>query len=142
GVVTMLRRIPDPVIRVLWMLSDGAAWSLAVVFTVWIRFHYDVERTFVTGTWVVAGTAAALHVAIGLFSGPYLIKHVRGSFEEVISVARTSLLTSVVLAVWAIWLQPYIVPRSVPAVGGAIALMIMLAGRFVVRSLRARQAAR
>ena len=138
----MMRRVPDPVIRFLWMLSDGAAWALAIVFTVWIRLQYDIERAFVTNTWIVAGSAALIHLAIGLLSGPYMVKHVRGSFDEVISVARTTALTIVVLAVWAIWLQPYVVPRSAPAVGGAIALMLMLAARFVLRSLRARQAAR
>lgn len=135
-------RPPDPVVRLLWALGDGAAWFWGVLFATWLRYQYDFERALTPNTWIVAGSAAAIHVAWGLVTGPYMVKHVRGSFEEVLAVARAVILTTAVLAVWAIWLQPYVVPRSVPAVGGALALWTMLGLRFVVRSYRARKAVR
>ncbi|WP_281965249.1 polysaccharide biosynthesis protein [Serinicoccus marinus] len=136
------RRIPDALKRVLWALGDGAVWALAIIAMTWIRFQYDLSRAFVTDTWIVAGAAAAIHLTLGILFGPYLIKHIRGSFEEVTAVCRAALLTALVLSVWAIWLQPYVVPRSVPTVGAAVAMSLMLASRFVVRSYRARAAVR
>ena len=94
----MMRRVPDPVIRFLWVLSDGAAWALAIVFTVWIRLQYDIERAFVTNTWIVAGSAALIHLAICMLSGPYMGKHARGSIDQEISVAHTTALTIVMQA--------------------------------------------
>ena len=135
-------RPPEAVVRLLWALGDAITWFVAVVFTVWMRFQYDLERALVPNTWIVAGSAALIHILAGLIHGPYLVKHVRASFEEVIAVARAAFLTAVALGVWAIFLQPYVVPRSVPAVGGAIALTVMMAGRFVVRSFRSRRAVR
>lgn len=135
------RRIPDALIRVLWALGDGALWAIAVLFTVWLRFQYDVERSMVPDTWIVAGAAAGIHILAGTIHGPYLVKHVRASFEEVIAVTRAAFFTAGALAIWALWLQPFVVPRSVPAVAGAVALVLMLAARFVVRSYRARLAA-
>ncbi|MGO0577023.1 SDR family NAD(P)-dependent oxidoreductase [Ornithinimicrobium panacihumi] len=135
-------RPAEPLVRFLWAFGDAVTWFLAVLVSVWIRFQYDLERTLVPNTWIVAGAAAGIHILAGIIHGPYLVKHVRGSFEEVIAVARAALLTSIALGVWAILIQPYVVPRSVPAVGGAVALILMLAGRFVVRSYRYRRAVR
>lgn len=135
-------RPPELLIRALWSLGDAAAWFVAVVFTVWLRHQYDAEKAFVPDTWVVAGAAGGIHVLAGLLVGPYLVKHVRGSFEEVLAVARAALITAVALGIWAIFIEPYVVPRSVPAVGGAVALTVMMAGRFVVRSFRSRRAVR
>lgn len=136
------RRTPDAVIQALWAIADGASWSVAIVGTVWMRLGYDFHRTFVPGTWTVAAWAAVIHIVFGLLFGPYLVKHVRGSFDEVVSVARATFLTAVALAIWAIWIDPFIVPRSVPAVAGGVALILMLAWRSVVRSWRARAAIR
>ncbi|WP_299449761.1 nucleoside-diphosphate sugar epimerase/dehydratase [uncultured Serinicoccus sp.] len=136
------RRVPDALKRVLWALGDGAVWAVAILGMTWIRFQYDAGRAFVMDTWVVAGAAAAIHLTLGILLGPYLIKHIRGSFEEVTAVCRAALITALVLSVWAIWLQPYVVPRSVPSVGAAVAISLMLAARFVVRSYRARAAVR
>lgn len=136
------RRLPEPLKRVFWMLGDGTVWAFAVAVTTWIRFQYDFDRAWVPETGIVAAAAGGLQILFGMVLGPYLVKHVRGSFEEVIALVRAAALTATSLAVWAMWIQPYIVPRSVPALGAAIAVMIMLSLRFVVRSYRARKAVR
>ncbi len=136
------RRLPEPLKRVLWMVGDGLVWVCAVLVTTWMRFEYNHERAFVVDSWIVAGTAGGIQILVGMVLGPYLVKHARGSFEEVLALVRAAAITAVSLAVWTLWLQPYVVPRSVPASAGIIALMIMLALRFVVRSYRARKAVR
>ncbi len=114
---------------------------LAVIATTWIRFQYDVEPTISMGVATVALVAASVHLVFGCLFGPYLVNHIRGSFEEVCGVARSALVTGLVLMCWVLILSPAGVPRSVPAFGGAIALILMLAARFVLRAYRSRSAA-
>jgi FlaA1/EpsC-like NDP-sugar epimerase len=129
-------------VRIGWALFDGVWWAFAVVATVWLRYQYDVTQAFTPNTALVAGLAVTLHIAVGCLFGPYLVSHVRGSFEEVVAVARAALITSLALMCWALLVDPVVVPRSVPAVAGAMALIAMLATRFVVRAYRAHRAGR
>lgn len=128
-------------VRLTWMLIDSACWISAVIATTWIRFQYDIEPTVSTAIATVALVAAGVHLLIGCLFGPYLVNHVRGSFEEVSGVARSALVTGLILMCWVLVFSPAGVPRSVPAFGGAIALILMLAARFVVRAYRSRSAA-
>lgn len=129
-------------IRFTWMLIDAACWIAAVVATSWIRFQYDVDSTFTTSIATAALVAVAIHLLVGTFFGPYLVSHVRGSFDEVSGVARSALVSGLALMCWVLVFSPPGVPRSVPAFGGAIALILMMAARFVVRAWRGRSAAR
>ncbi|MGB3764485.1 MAG: SDR family NAD(P)-dependent oxidoreductase, partial [Ornithinimicrobium sp.] len=128
--------------RLTWMAIDSNCWIFAVFATTWIRFQYALAPTFTANIATVALVAAGVHLLFGCLFGPYLVSHVRGSFEEVYGVARSALVTGLVLMCWVLVLSPAGVPRSVPAFGGAIALILMLAARFVVRASRSRSAAR
>ncbi|CAN5597934.1 nucleoside-diphosphate sugar epimerase/dehydratase [soil metagenome] len=129
-------------IRFTWMLIDAACWIVAVIATSWIRFQYDFDSTFTAGIATAALVAVAIHLLVGILFGPYLVSHVRGSFDEVCGVARSALVSGLVLMCWVLVFSPPGVPRSVPAFGGAIALILMMAARFVVRAWRGRSAAR
>lgn len=129
-------------VRLIWMFVDAACWVIAVVATAWIRFQYDFDPTLSTSIAMAAIVATGLHLLIGSIFGPYLVSHVRGSFEEVSGVATAAVLTGLAMMCWVLVLSPAGVPRSVPAFGGAIALILMLAVRFVVRAGRSRSAAR
>ncbi|AXH98103.1 polysaccharide biosynthesis protein [Ornithinimicrobium avium] len=84
--------------------------------------------------------AGVLHILIGVVTGPYSTRHQRGSFDEVVSVGRTVTLTALFFFVVVTVVQPpLLVPRSVPLLGGAVALVGMLAVRFVARAWRARR---
>lgn len=128
-------------IRLSWMAIDAGCWMFAVVATTWIRFQYDIEPTLSMNVTTVALVAAGVHLVFGCLFGPYLVNHIRGSFEEVSGVARSALVTGLALMCWVLVLSPAGVPRSVPAFGGAIALVLMLAARFVLRAFRSRSAA-
>ena len=129
-------------VRLTWMIIDSSCWAFAVFATTWIRFQYDLAPTFALNIANVALIAAGVHLMIGCLFGPYLVSHVRGSYEEVYGVARSAFITGLLLMCWVLALSPAGVPRSVPAFGGAIALILMLAARFVVRASRSRAAAR
>lgn len=123
-----------------WAVTDGLAWFVSVFTATWFRYDFDPEQTFRVGTVVFACVAVATHLVVGALIGPYVVGHKRGSFEEAYDIARTLAVAAPPLAVWALVANPIVVPRSVPFVAGALALTLMFASRFAVRSWRQRKA--
>ena len=123
----------------LWAAIDAAVWFGAVFGATWLRYDFHTGPAFTTGTLLVAVVAVAVHIAVGALAGPYAIGHSRGSFEEAADIARTVVFTTAVLAAWIFAVGPVFVPRSVPLLGGLVALSAMCTARFVLRSVRARQ---
>ncbi|QFG70370.1 polysaccharide biosynthesis protein [Ornithinimicrobium pratense] len=68
-----------------------------------------------------------------------MVRHVRGSFEEVLAVTRAAVITGLALVALAFFGDPSLFPRSTPVLGTALAIVLMLALRFVVRSWRTRR---
>lgn len=128
------------VIRSIWSLIDSAVWVFAIYLAIWVRLDFVLQPQFVQGTALFAVGAVVGHLAIGYLFGPYAVGHVRGSFEEIADVALTVGLVSLGLFVCSLLTDPVVVPRGVPLSAGAIALLVMFAVRFVVRTLRAHTA--
>lgn len=129
------------IVRLVWVLSDSALWAGAIVLTTWGRLSYESVAPF-TEVYVVAAAVAGVHVLVGLVTGPYGTGHVRGSFDEVLDVGRAVTITALSFMVVVLVVQPLLVPRSVPLLAGAVALVGMLAVRSVVRAWRARKSGR
>ncbi|MEP6798162.1 MAG: nucleoside-diphosphate sugar epimerase/dehydratase, partial [Lapillicoccus sp.] len=120
-----------------WALVDVLCWGVAVYLAVWLRQDFDVTKTLVAGTAVVAVGMAGLHVIVGALTGPYAAGHRRGSFDEVVDVGRTTLLTTLGgFAVFAFVVKPLPTPRAVPLIAGALALGLMFSLRFLIRTYR------
>jgi len=128
-------------LRWVWAAFDAAIWFLAIYVATWLRYDFKLATVFATGTLVFALVAVALHFVVGALIGPYAVNHQRGSFEESSDISRTVAVTTAVLSVWALAAHPIVVPRSVPLVAGALALVGMFAVRFLIRSWRSRHAA-
>src|SRR5450631_357055 len=120
--------------RWVWLLFDAAIWFLAIFGATWLRFDFGDARVFVGSTLIVATVAATAHLVIGAAFGPYAVGHRRGSFEETTQLARAAVITTTGLLAWAFVASPMTVPRSVPVVAGALALVGMFAARFSIRS--------
>ena len=131
----------DRLRRWTWAAIDAAIWFLAIFAATWLRYDFDLEATFVVGTLVFACIAVLAHLVVGALVGPYSVGHRRGSFEESLDIAQTVVVTTPALAAWALLAHPTIVPRSVPVIAGALALMGMFAVRFLFRTWRTRRAA-
>jgi FlaA1/EpsC-like NDP-sugar epimerase len=127
--------------RWVWVLFDGGIWFCAIYCATWLRFDFADTPVLVTTTLQFALAAALGHFLVGAVIGPYAVGHARGSFEETTDVVRTVLVTTVALAVWALIADPQGLPRSVPVVAGALALVGMFAVRFLIRSWRSRHTA-
>jgi FlaA1/EpsC-like NDP-sugar epimerase len=121
-----------------WVLLDGGIWFSAIYAATWLSFNFEPTPVLVATT-LQFGVAAALgHLLVGALIGPYAVDHQRGSFEETTDVAATVLLTTIGLAIWAVFAEPQVLPRSVPIVAGTLALVGMFAVRFLIRSWRSR----
>jgi FlaA1/EpsC-like NDP-sugar epimerase len=122
--------------RWVWVLFDAAIWFVAIYGATWLRFDFKDAPVLVLGTMKFAGAAVIVHLVVGAFIGPYAVGHRRGSFEETTDISRTVVVTAAALAGWAVIANPQVVPRSVPVVAGALALVGMFAVRFLIRSWR------
>ncbi len=131
----------EPLFRWAWVFFDMAVWMMAVYGATWLRPDFTADPAMVGAAVAFATAAAASHLLVGAAFGPYTIGHRRGSFEETTDLARTVLLTTSGLLLWALLANPLMVPRSVPVVAGALALVGMFAMRFIVRSWRSRRIA-
>ena len=127
--------------RWVWAVLDGTIWFVAIYGATWLRFDFKTTLVFAPRTLLFAVAAVALHFLVGAFIGPYGVNHQRGSFEESTDIGRTVAVTTLGLLVWALIAHPIVVPRSVPLVAGALALVGMFAVRFLIRSWRSRHAA-
>ena len=131
----------DRVHRWVWALFDAAIWFVAIYGATWLRLDFRATSVTVAATLPFALTAVAGHFLIGALMGPYAVGHQRGSFEETTDIGRTVLVTSAGLLIWDLIARPQVVPRSVPVVAGALALVGMFAVRFLIRSWRDHRAA-
>jgi FlaA1/EpsC-like NDP-sugar epimerase len=127
--------------RWVWVLFDAAIWFVAIYGATWLRFDFKIAPVLVASTLVFAAAAVIVHLFVGTVIGPYAVGHRRGSFEETTDIGRTVVVTSAGLAIWALTAHPQVVPRSVPVVAGAFALVGMFAVRFLIRSWRSRHTA-
>ena len=124
-----------------WAGIDAACWLAAVFVATALRLDFDVVATVHVGTLWYAVSLALFHICLGAAIGPYAVGHARGSFEEVVDIGRAVVITTVVgFTVMALLIHPYPVPRTVPLISGGIALGLMFAVRFVVRTWRNRRA--
>lgn len=131
----------EAVVRSLWIVADGLCWVAAIVTTMYIRLELYPGVLSAANTWLVALTAAVVHGVIGVLTGPYMVRHMRGSFDEVTAVVKTALIAGLIMIAVS-WLTPgFFVPRSVAALAPALAIVLMLAARFTVRTYRSRQVA-
>ncbi len=127
--------------RLVWAGVDPVVWVASIFAASWLRYDFDLSQVLTRGLVTVSVGTAALHVLLGFAIGPYAVGHLRGSFEEISDIAKTVLLTVVIILV-PVWLaSPILVPRSVPFIAAALAGAGMFTTRFVVRAWRARHRA-
>ncbi|MBK6443581.1 MAG: polysaccharide biosynthesis protein [Actinomycetales bacterium] len=84
------------------------------------------------------GIASVLQLIFGFLLGPYAVGHLRGSFEEIVDLAKTVVLTAAALCIPVFVARPILVPKSVPIIAGPFALVAMLGLRLLVRAWKTR----
>ncbi|CCI52026.1 polysaccharide biosynthesis protein [Nostocoides jenkinsii] len=132
---------PDALARWRWPALDVLIWIVAVALAVLLRFDFRLEHVS-EGLPLFVGLVVVLHLVTGFTVGPYAIGHVMGSLEEVVDLLRIIALTVVPAFAINWFTSPLWAPRSVPLIGGLIAILAMFGARFVVRLRTTRPGAR
>ncbi len=117
---------------------DSTAWPAGLLAAIWSRYGFALPRERLTSVLVFALLAAGLHVVIGYPHYLYRGRYRFGGFEEVRAVFSTVFACTLLLLVVDLLAPGRPVPLSTPLVGGALALMFMLAGRYLGRMRRER----
>jgi len=112
----------DRLHRWVWAVLDAAIWFVAIYGATWLRFDFRLTRVFAATTLLFAVVAVVAHFVVGALIGPYGVNHQRGSFEESADIGRSVAVLTGGLLVWALLVDPIVVPRSVTLVAGALAM--------------------
>ncbi|HEX7168297.1 MAG TPA: hypothetical protein VF230_15060, partial [Acidimicrobiales bacterium] len=117
--------------------ADSFAWIAALVTATVFRYEFALDRIDVAGLFTFAPLIALLHFVAGWGVGLYNGRWRFGSFDEVAALAKAAAITSF----GALGLNLLVstsaasqfVPRTVPLVAGAMALVFMSSVRYVWR---------
>lgn len=133
--VTRGRKLLGRLGQVSW---DMCAWAIATLAAWTLRFDFqpdwsNVEPIVILALGLMAGQVA-LGFAFQLYRGRYRV----GSIDEVTGLTLTVVVLIIIGTVVLAATQPAGVPRSLPAISGALALGLMLTGRVGLRLYRMR----
>jgi len=117
---------------------DVAAWAIGLSLAMVLRYEFTVDPTewgpFSLATVAIAVVVAGvLQLITGLASGLYRGRFRFGSFDEVLHLVRTVLVTFAALAVINQVPPRHLVPLSVALMGSLLALLLMAGVRYIWR---------
>ncbi len=119
---------------------DGLAWALALVVADWGRYDFVATRMELGDIAAFAALAVVGQVALGWALSLYRGRYAFGSFDEVLGVATTAWAVTGLLMLTRLALAGgSSLPRSVPLLAAPVALLAMIAGRYVLRLRRERR---
>ncbi|MER5334800.1 polysaccharide biosynthesis protein [Micromonospora sp. NPDC002717] len=119
-----------------FLATDSTAWVCGFLAAVWFRYEFDLTPDQLARAVACGALAAVVHVAVAAVRRIYSGRHPLGSLQEVQGVAGTAATTAAILLVGLLPAGVRPVPASAPLVGGALALLFMLAARFTYRHRR------
>jgi FlaA1/EpsC-like NDP-sugar epimerase len=111
------------------VLLDSGAWGVGLSAAVLSRYESTVSGDHIVATLIMIVAAGIVQTAVSHVKFLRPRRYVYASFEEGRAVSVTVLTTALLLLVGDLLIQPRPAPVSEPVVGGAIALVVMLAVR-------------
>jgi FlaA1/EpsC-like NDP-sugar epimerase len=114
-------------------LVDAVAWIFALTSATLFRYDFDLVDGDYGGLPAIIPIALVMQVAAGLICGLYTGRSRFGSFDEVMSLVKATVVTVCALFAVNLMPDPRLVPASVPIVSGALALVLMAGVRYCWR---------
>ncbi|MBB1514779.1 polysaccharide biosynthesis protein [Tessaracoccus sp. MC1679] len=114
---------------------DTGCWAVAALALVITRYNFDLSSDQTRMVLVYAVIAMAAQVVAGTLTNLYRGRHRIASFEEATQLAVIGLAIGVALAVGFALLGPTSYPRVMTFTVPFAALILMAAGRFILRTL-------
>ncbi len=125
--------------RVLLVGWDALAWAVALLLALALRSEFDADVTPLGVLPPVLLVAIVAQLGIGGILQTYRGRHCVGSVEDAINVSGAIALTGAVVFLAVFFVQPQLVPRSIPLLAVPIAVLIAVGSRLVVRLRRERR---
>lgn len=115
---------------------DFTCWLVAAPLAATLRFDFDPSRELLFDALTVGAVMGAFQIVAGYFLHLYRGRYKFGSFDEVRGVVATVFLVGLATTAAFLLVGDGSIPRSTPVLATGIALIAMLAGRFLIRGLR------
>lgn len=128
-----LRRL----IQVLW---DAASWLISVPVALLLRYDFEPPVGSLTSAITLGLILALIQVILGYSFRLYRGRYVVGSFDEVLGVVLTGIVTAGIGSIALLVLQPVGIPRLTTVIALGIATTLMLGARFIWRGARQQSA--
>lgn len=117
---------------------DATAWTAGLLGAIWSRYEFALPQPRFLAALTCSVLALVLQALIGHVHYLYRGRYWFGSFEEVRAVFSTVFLCTTALFIINLLTPGRPVPLSTPLSGGALALIFMLASRYLRRMQRER----
>ena len=117
---------------------DMGAWVISMTLAVTFRFDFNPSEQSLSRAALFGLGLAVLQIIVGSFLQLYRGRYRVASFDEVSGVALAALMVGSIGTVVLLVLTPAGLPRSSAIIATGFALIIMLAGRFMLRTYRRR----
>jgi FlaA1/EpsC-like NDP-sugar epimerase len=119
---------------------DSAALVAGLVAAQMGRYDFDPDTVTDPGFWMIVGIAVCLLHFLGTALHLYLGRYRFGSFEEVFGIGVSVALTALGLLILDVAFgSPRPLPLSVPPLGGAVTIVVMLGTRYLWRLAEGRR---
>ena len=118
---------------------DSAAWTMGLSAATWLRYEGDTSLIDTAGLVRALLVALVAHGVVATTLRLYHGRYWRGSVDDALSVSLTIALAGAAVFLGILLPGPALVPRSVPATGALIALVLALGARLGVRLVRERR---
>ncbi|WP_329108977.1 polysaccharide biosynthesis protein [Micromonospora sp. NBC_01699] len=134
-----VRRRPGARRRTVALLGvDTVAWIAGFLTAAWTRYEFDLSTHVVSRVLVAGLVASAIFTGLTTVHRRRLGRHPLGSLLEARALTGAVAGTAALIVLGVLPLATHPIPASTPPVGGAIALLLMLAVRSVHRHRRSR----
>jgi len=117
---------------------DALVWVGAIVLGTLLRLDFDLERTLNLELHSALALAMALQGLFGTLTGLYRRRWRFGSFDEVVALSSTTLLTGITLTLVNAAGDPSLLPVSIPPMAMFLTMCGTVAARSAWRLARAR----
>nr|WP_206448493.1 nucleoside-diphosphate sugar epimerase/dehydratase [Agrococcus sp. KRD186] len=120
--------------RVYQYLFDAIAWIVAIIVAIWLRYEFAFGNTNWISLLAIVATAVLVQLGAGLILNLYRRRYQVGSFDEVLSLVGSVVLTFIVIAIPIVIFGAEIgIPRSTPLIAAPLAFLAMALTRYFRR---------
>jgi FlaA1/EpsC-like NDP-sugar epimerase len=122
--------------RIFQLTWDAIAWILAVPIATLLRYEWKPPDSSMANAIRAGIILAILQTVISLLMQALNGRYVIGSFDEIYGVVTSALIVSTLFAIVLISFGGTFLPRTISISSMVLADLLMLGGRFAVRSMR------